>query len=160
MAQATSNLLMLIPVLCCCCVLGGDVTAAESWCGGHPQYSPRAQAAALSLPKAEWFSQEDVLKQPNEINHWILALALQIWPELSTSLPVWKGQWCKCCGREGLTCFRGLHSLSLYNSEALGIKRPWMHHSLLALLNVTICVCIWMDWTGTCVSYVILALWV
>lgn len=106
MAPATSNLLMLIPVLCCC-VCGVSLCRVWMWQwlradeGGHPQHPPRAQAAALSLPKAERFSREDVLEQPNEINHWILALALQTWPRLSASVPVWKGQWCKCCGWGG-----------------------------------------------------------
>lgn len=47
MAQATSNLLMLIPVLCCCCVLGGDVTAAESWCRGTSTVFPQGSGCSF-----------------------------------------------------------------------------------------------------------------
>lgn len=103
MAKATSNLLMLSPVLCCS-VFSVSLRRVAMWKwlradeGGHSQHLPRVQAAALSLPKAERFSWEDVLEQPNEINHWILALALQTWSGLNTSMTVWKGQWCKCCG--------------------------------------------------------------
>lgn len=118
--------------------------------GGHPQHPqrpppppPRAQAAALSLPKAERLGWEDVLRQPNEINHWILALALQTWPRLSTSGPVWKGQRCKCCclggGVGGSHVFRSLHNLSSHNCEDLRIKKPWLHHSLLAPHDVSVC---------------------
>lgn len=143
MAQATSNLLMLIPVLCCC-IWSVSVRMVGMWQwlradeGGHPWFPPGAQAAALSLPKAGRFNREDVLEQPNEINHWILALALQTWPRLSTSVPVWKGHWCKCCGQGGggLTRFRALHNLPSSNSEELGIKRLWLFHSLLALCDI------------------------
>lgn len=111
---------------------------------------PGLRAAELSLLKAARFSWEDVPEQPNEINH--LILAAETWPELSTSAPVWKGQWCKCCGQGGVNAFQrsaqpvlpllcrpvdqkataASHSTSSAWCECLCVKR-WMG----------LCVCVW-----------------
>lgn len=57
----------------------GEVTVCESWWWGTmgAQHPRRVRAAAFSLPGAPQFSREDVLKEPNEINHRILALVLR-----------------------------------------------------------------------------------
>lgn len=85
---------------------------------------------ALSLPKAERFSGEDVLEQPNEINHWILALALQTWraeqknarPKRSLVQMLWPG------GGGSSNKFQRSPS----NSKDCGVKRSRVHQRFLA----------------------------
>lgn len=105
MAVATSNLLTLSLALCSCicgflCTRVGIRQRPRADEGGHPQLPPGLRLQ-LYLCLRRSLSREDALEQPNEINHWILALAVQTCPGPSTSMPVWKGQWCKCRGRWG-----------------------------------------------------------
>lgn len=94
--MATSELLMLIPVLCCF-----SMTAAESWWGGTSRVSPPPEGSDCSYIFARGSRVHP--RGCNRAAKWNKSLDIGF---MGTSVPVWKGRRCKCCGRGGANTFQ------------------------------------------------------